>query len=77
MAETIIKDASGKAASTKSGMGRRGFFGAVAAASAGVLTAGARPVMAEEVGDERTKQRYQETEHVLAFYRTNRYYTGS
>ena len=62
----------------KKGIGRRGFFGAVAAAaSAGVLTAGARPVIAEEVGDERTKQRYQETEHVQAFYRTNRYYQGS
>jgi nitrous oxide reductase len=62
----------------KKGIGRRGFFGAVAAAaSAGVLTAGARPAIAEETGDERTKQRYQETEHVQAFYRTNRYYQGS
>jgi len=62
----------------KKGIGRRGFFGAVAAAaSAGVLTAGARPVAAEEVGDERTKQRYQKTDHVEAFYRTNRYYEGS
>lgn len=62
----------------KKGIARRGFFGAVAAAaSAGVLAAGARPVVAEEVGDERTKQRYQETEHVQAFYRTNRYYQGS
>jgi hypothetical protein len=60
------------------GIGRRGFFGAaVAAASAGVVAGGARPVLAEETGDERTKTRYQETEHVLAFYRTNRYYTGS
>lgn len=60
-------------------IGRRGFFGAVAAtaASAGVLSSGARPVVAEETGDERTKARYQETEHVQAFYRTNRYYTGS
>ena len=60
-------------------IGRRGFFGAVAAAaaSAGVVAGGARPVIAEEVGDERTKQRYQETEHVQAFYRTNRYYKGS
>ena len=49
---------------------------AATAASAGVLTAGARPVVAEETGDERTKQRYQETEHVKAFYRTNRYYQG-
>ncbi len=62
----------------KKGIARRDFFGALAAtaASAGVLTAGARPVVAEETGDERTKQRYQETEHVKAFYRTNRYYQG-
>lgn len=59
-------------------IGRRGFFGAVAAAtSAGVLAGGARPVLAEETGDELTKVRYQEkSEHVQAFYRTNRYYTG-
>ena len=58
-------------------IGRRGFFGAVAAAtSAGVLAGGARPVLAEETGDDLTKARYQETEHVQAFYRTNRYYTG-
>lgn len=56
---------------------RRGFVGAIAGASAGTVAVGsARPVLAEEVGDERTKQRYQETDHVLAFYRTNRYYTG-
>lgn len=62
----------------KAGIGRRGFFGAVAAAaSAGVFAGSARPVVAEEVGDERTKARYQETEHVQAFYRTNRYYKGS
>ncbi len=57
-------------------IGRRGFFGAVAASSAGVLAAGARPVLAEETGDERTKARYRETEHVQDFYRVNRYYTG-
>jgi len=62
----------------ENGIGRRGFFGAaVAAAATGVVAGGARPVFAEETGDERTKMRYQETEHVLAFYRTNRYYTGS
>ncbi len=61
---------------TKPGeMGRRGFFGAVAGASVGVVAAGsARPAFAEELGDERTKARYQETDHVRAFYRTNRYY---
>ena len=58
-------------------IGRRGFFGALAGASFGAVAAGtARPVIAEEVGNERTKQRYQETEHVLTFYRTNRYYEG-
>lgn len=56
-------------------MGRRGFFGAIAGASVGAVAAGsARPAFAEEIGDERTKVRYQETEHVLSFYRTNRYY---
>ncbi len=33
-------------------------------------------VFNNETGDELTKARYQETEHVQAFYRTNRYYTG-
>lgn len=60
-------------------MSRRAFFGVAAtgAASTAALTVGgARPVFAEEVGDERTRARYQETEHVATFYRTNRYYTG-
>ncbi|MCE8008462.1 hypothetical protein [Aestuariivita sp.] len=62
-------------ANKPNGIGRRGFFGALAGASVGAVAAGsARPAFAEEVGDERTKVRYQETEHVLAFYRTNRYY---
>ena len=63
---------------TEKGIGRRGFFGAVtAAAAAGAVAGSATPAFADEIGDERTKTRYQETEHVLAFYRTNRYYTGS
>ncbi len=56
---------------------RRSFFGvaAVGAASAGVLGAGgARPVMAQQRGEERTRARYQVTDHVEHFYRTNRYY---
>lgn len=69
MADSIKKD---------KGIGRRGFFGAVAAAaSVGAVAGGARPSFAEEVGDERTKARYQKTEHVEAFYRTNRYYKGT
>ncbi|EAQ07871.1 MULTISPECIES: hypothetical protein [Yoonia] len=57
-------------------MSRRAFFGVAATgASAAALTmGGARPVMAQQTGDERTKARYRETEHVAAFYRTNRYY---
>jgi nitrous oxide reductase len=57
-------------------IGRRGFFKAVAGvgAVAALGAGGARPVMAQQTGNERTKARYQETEHVQAFYRTNRYY---
>lgn len=57
-------------------MSRRAFFGVAATgASAAALTAGgARPVIAQQTGAERTKARYQETEHVATYYRTNRYY---
>jgi nitrous oxide reductase len=59
---------------TKARLGRRAFFGAAAAASAGALAAGgARPALAQQTGDERTRARYRETEHVLKFYQTNRY----
>lgn len=54
---------------------RRAFFG-VAASGAAVTTlgvGGATPAFAE-TGDERTRARYQLTEHVETFYRTNRYY---
>jgi|GEM_PF-481546 len=55
---------------------RRVFFGAtLGAAGAAALTAGgARPVLAQQTGSERTRARYQVTEHVENFYRTNRYY---
>jgi hypothetical protein len=59
----------------KSGIGRRGFFGAVAAMGAGAVAGGAaRPALASENASERVKARYQETEHVLRYYETNRYY---
>ncbi|MGP1396572.1 MAG: hypothetical protein ACTS3R_13755 [Inquilinaceae bacterium] len=64
----------------KGGIGRRGFFGAAAVATVattGVLTSGARPVLAQESVEERVKVRYQETDHVKAFYETNRYYKGA
>lgn len=62
----------------KQRIGRRGFFGAVAAAASGavLVQGGATPALATETGDERTKARYQETDHVKAFYETNRYYKG-
>jgi nitrous oxide reductase len=62
----------------KTGIGRRGFFGAVAGAgaAAAMSVGGAVPVAAQQSTDERKRARYQETEHVQAFYRTNRYYTG-
>ncbi|KPQ07942.1 MAG: hypothetical protein HLUCCA12_02415 [Rhodobacteraceae bacterium HLUCCA12] len=55
---------------------RRGLFGAAlgAGAASALSVGGARPVMARETGDERTRARYRETEHVETFYRTNRYY---
>lgn len=60
---------------TGTGIGRRGFFG-VAAASGAALVAGAAPAAAQEAPDERVKARYRETDHVKAFYATNRYYKG-
>lgn len=59
-------------------IGRRGFFGAVAAAAAGTALGhgGATPAQASQTGNERTKARYQETDHVKTFYATNRYYKG-
>ena len=54
---------------------RRAFFGVAAtgAAATALGSGGATPVLAQS-GNERTKARYQKTEHVETFYRTNRYY---
>jgi hypothetical protein len=58
--------------------GRRGFFKAAATGAAGaavaapVLLAGGT-VRAQQSTEEKTKSRYQETEHVRTFYETNRY----
>lgn len=60
----------------KTGIGRRGFFGVAAATGAAALAGGATPAFAQEAPDERVKVRYQETDHVRAFYDTNRYYKG-
>jgi hypothetical protein len=63
--------------SDKKTVDRRGFLKAVGlggGAAAAVATTGATP--AEAAGEsqaERIKGRYKETDHVKAFYRTNRY----
>jgi nitrous oxide reductase len=59
-------------------LGRRGFLGAfagvgAAAAAVAVGTGGVQEAAAQETDDEKRKARYQETDHVKAFYRTNRY----
>lgn len=60
----------------RTGIGRRGFFGVAAVTGAAALSGGAAPAFAQEAADERIKVRYQETDHVRAFYETNRYYKG-
>lgn len=64
-----------------SGVDRRGLLGALgkgiagtAAVAAGAVTAAApTTAVATELAAERTKKRYRETDHVKAYYRTNRY----
>ena len=61
-------------------MNRRGFLGAVGGAStAAVATAVATlspgEAQAYDPGEEETRARYQETDHVKAFYRVNGYET--
>lgn len=56
--------------------GRRGFLGALAGLSTGAAVVGSgtvSPAAADEAPDERVKARYQESEHVLTYYETNRY----
>jgi hypothetical protein len=63
---------------TGQNMGRRGFLKALGlgsgAAAVGVAgDAALSPAKAQEGQDDRKKARYRETDHVKAFYRTNRY----
>lgn len=62
----------------KTGVDRRGFLKSVGTGAAGAATialgAGvATPAAASENAAERKKKRYKESEHVKAYYRTNRY----
>ena len=58
------------------GLSRRAFFGVAAAGAAGAtaLTGGRATPAFAQTGDDRKRARYQRTEHVENFYRTNRYY---
>jgi uncharacterized membrane protein len=62
----------------KAGLDRRSFLKTASVGAAGAatvaLTAGvATPAVAAESAADRKKKRYKETEHVKAYYRTNRY----
>jgi hypothetical protein len=59
----------------KTAFGRRHFLRVL---GAGAVVAGASPLATEakadsETNDEKRKSRYQESDHVKAFYRVNRY----
>jgi hypothetical protein len=61
-------------------MDRRNFLRSVGGASTVAVAAAASPIAATEAqaynpGNEETKARYRETDHVKAFYRTNGYET--
>ncbi len=75
MANDLRKGVKAMAEDTEPGVGRRGFLGALAtlSASAAALTAAGGPAEAQETPEEMIRTRYQETEHVLTYYRTNRY----
>jgi hypothetical protein len=58
----------------KPAVDRRSFFKALGAGAAvAVAPAAVAPVKAMDPGTEEKKARYRETDHVKAFYRTNRY----
>ena len=66
-----------RAKSEKTGaVNRRGFMrsiGGATMAGAAVAVGASAPAAAAESDAEKKKARYQETDHVKAFYRTNRY----
>lgn len=66
-------------AKSKARLDRRDFLKALGTGTAGAATvavavsAGITPAAASENAADRKKKRYQESEHVKAYYRTNRY----
>jgi hypothetical protein len=65
---------------TDKAIDRRNFFRTVGGASAVAVAAAASPLTATDAeaynpGNEETKARYRESDHVKAFYRTNGYET--
>ena len=69
-----------KSIATGTGVDRRGFLRTLGSSAAGTAVAAAGAVAiapdaaeAAESTAERNKKRYRETEHVKAYYRTNRY----
>ena len=69
-----------KSTETGAGVDRRGFLKAAGSGAAGTAAVAVGAVMvapeiaeAAENAAERVKKRYRETDHVKAYYRTNRY----
>ncbi|MEQ1711019.1 MAG: twin-arginine translocation signal domain-containing protein [Hyphomicrobium sp.] len=66
-------------AKSKARLDRRDFLKALGTSTAGVATVavaastGITPAAASESSSDKKKKRYQESDHVKAYYRTNRY----
>jgi hypothetical protein len=60
-------------------LSRRGFVGVTASlvSAPAVLVTTVIPADAYDPGNDETRSKYRETDHVKAFYRTNRYETES
>ncbi len=69
-------EASDAATDTAKAVDRRGFLRSIGGASiagAAVAAGASAPAAARESDSDKRKARYRETDHVKAFYRTNRY----
>lgn len=76
MKEAIVKPKSDEASDAAKAVDRRGFLRSIGGASiagAAVAAGASAPAAARESDSDKRKARYRETDHVKAFYRTNRY----